>query len=166
MTIKEKVAKLVRKYDTRNPFGLAKDLGIYVYYKPLGKLEGFYTIVLKRRAIVLNEHLEENRKRLILAHEIAHDQLHRNERKNLGEFLTMKHFNEAKNSYEIEANIFAAHLLISDEAFFEYLKEGYSLETIAKLLEVDYALVKVKAKDLKKEGYKVNLPSYETSNFL
>lgn len=47
MTIKEKVEKLVKKYETRNPFILVKELGIRLYYKPLGQLEGFIRLSLK-----------------------------------------------------------------------------------------------------------------------
>lgn len=166
MTIKEKVEKLVKKYETRNPFILVKDLGISLYYKPLGQLEGFYTVILKKRVVVLNENLDENRKKLILAHELAHDQLHRKVRKNLSEFLTSHHFFEASNAYEIEANIFAAHLLIEDGALNALLKEGYTLKEVAKILEVDYNLMKIKARELKKEGVFINLPSYESQNFL
>lgn len=166
MTIKEKAEALIEHYGTRNPFTLAKALGVALYYQPLGELEGFYTIVLKRRAVVLNNELEEARARLILAHELGHDQLHRHERKKASEFMALHQYQDATNQYEIEANTFAAHLLIDDEVLKTLLKEGYSLEEAGKILEVGFDLIALKARELAKtEPFSVPFFA-KTSNFL
>jgi len=55
---------------------------------------------------------------MVLAHEIGHDQLHRKECVNGASFHESRIFSPL-NHYEIEANIFAAHLLIPDDEVIE-----------------------------------------------
>lgn len=70
---------LVRRCGTRDPFQIAKELGIIVLddCENFGQLKGMYRVVKKNRFIFLNQDLSPQTKRIVCAHEIGHDRLHR-----------------------------------------------------------------------------------------
>ena len=70
---------LVRRCGTRDPFQIANALGINVMddCENLGSLKGMYCIVKRNRFIFLNKDLSPQMKRIVCAHEIGHDRLHR-----------------------------------------------------------------------------------------
>lgn len=67
---------------------------------------------------------------------------------------------------EIEANNFAAELLISDNDFLELATNDYTYEQIAKTLEVHTDLVLIKAQLLNGRGHKLKVPYIPNANFL
>lgn len=71
--------RLVRRFQTRDPFEIAQGLGIVVYddCEGFGDLKGMYSVVKKQRSIFINKRLDERTARIVCAHEIGHDQLHR-----------------------------------------------------------------------------------------
>ena len=109
--VKRLVAYYVKKYETRNPFVLAEYLNVEVQIGQLGESSGFYMFLKNHKCIFLNEDLEEHERTLVMAHELAHSIMHRKENcyfiRNRTLMLTSK--------IEIEANTFAAELLIPDE---------------------------------------------------
>ena len=116
--------ELTKKYKTRDPFSLADSLGIDVDCADLGSLKGFYIVYNKNRFVVLNTSLTESLSRVILAHEIGHDRLHRAIAENGG--LKEASFFDMKSRPEMEANVFAANLLITDkEVIADLLRAGY-----------------------------------------
>lgn len=71
-------AKLVRRCGTRDPFGIAKHLGIEVIFcDNLGSLKGMYRVIKRNRFIFINSSLSDKMQRIVCAHELGHDQLHR-----------------------------------------------------------------------------------------
>lgn len=70
---------LVKRYGTRDPFRIAKELGIIVLddCDNFGPLKGMYRIIKRNRFIFLNKDLSPEMKRIVCAHELGHDQLHR-----------------------------------------------------------------------------------------
>lgn len=113
--VKRLVAYYVRKFDTRNPFELADHLNVEVQTGPLGSRAGCYMFLKNHKCIFLNENLEEHERTLVMAHELAHSIMHRKENcyfiRNKTLMLTSK--------IEIEANKFAAELLIPDNLMIE-----------------------------------------------
>lgn len=113
--VKQLVAYYVRKFDTRNPFELADHLNVEVQTGPLGSRAGCYMFLKNHKCIFLNENLEEHERTLVMAHELAHSIMHRKENcyfiRNKTLMLTSK--------IEIEANKFAAELLIPDNLMIE-----------------------------------------------
>ena len=109
--VKRLVAYYVKKYNTRNPFELASYLGVEVQTGQLGESSGLYMFLKNHKCVFLNEDLEEHERTLVMAHELAHSIMHRKENcyfiRNRTLLLTSK--------IEIEANTFAAELLIPDE---------------------------------------------------
>jgi Zn-dependent peptidase ImmA (M78 family) len=109
--VKRLVAYYVKKYETRNPFVLAEYLNVEVQIGPLGSRAGCYIFLKNHKCIFLNEDLYEHERILVMAHELAHSIMHRKENcyfiRNKTLMLTSK--------IEIEANTFAAELLIPDK---------------------------------------------------
>ncbi|MDO5028105.1 MAG: ImmA/IrrE family metallo-endopeptidase [Bacillota bacterium] len=162
--IYDKVQDLVAKYQTRDPEDLAQRLNIKIkYIADTKSLLGMYKVLLKNRYIFIPSNLGYL-KNTVLAHELGHDQLHRNYCKDGASFHESKLFNPS-NQYEIEANIFAAHLLIRDEDVFAYLKEGLTDRDLALKLGVDINLLNLKISELVKlkflplESLRVQRPS-------
>lgn len=71
--------KLVKRCGSRAPFEIARQLGVHVMLcENLGSLKGMYRVIKRNRFIFLNNSLDENMLRIVCAHELGHDQLHRN----------------------------------------------------------------------------------------
>lgn len=119
-------------------FWLAEYLNVEVQTGPLGSHAGCYMFLKNHKCIFLNEDLEEHERTLVMAHELAHSIMHRKENcyfiRNKTLLLTSK--------MEIEANTFAAELLIPDELIYE--NPGMSREQIARLSGYNEMIMKFK----------------------
>lgn len=147
--IYDKVNRLVRKYQTRDPDDLISCLNIHLKYMAATEsLLGMYRVILRNRFIFLPNNVGSLRK-TVLAHEIGHDQLHRKECIKGATFHESKIFSPT-NRYEIEANIFAAHLLIPDEDVISMIKYARNDKELADELEVDINLLNLKISEMAK----------------
>ena len=164
-SIAEKVNSLIRKYDTRDPFSIAKALGIEIQWADhWKKLKGMYLVIKRTRIIQLNSNLDENMLRIVCAHEVGHDQLHRYlaKEKALQEFMLY----DMSSRPEYEANIFAASLLLDENDMLRMIYEDhYDAQQIACAMNSDINLVALKAAELKIRGHRLN-PIDSKSNFL
>ena len=69
---------LVRRCETRDPFSIAQQIGVEVMFcQDLASLKGMYRVIKRNRFIIINDDLNERMKRIVCAHELGHDQLHR-----------------------------------------------------------------------------------------
>lgn len=109
MEIEYIVSKLLRQFNTRNPFSIARYLNIEVLFTELGSSCGCYLYLKKLRCIIINSELDEYEQRIVMAHELGHAVLHI---KMNYYFLRNKTYLKL-NNYEREADTFAAYLLIS-----------------------------------------------------
>jgi Zn-dependent peptidase ImmA (M78 family) len=99
--------KLVKKYETRDPFRIAKELGIIILYEPLGTINGYYNKVYRQKFIHINENLTEYNKIFTAAHELGHALLHPNSNTPFMKSYTFMNIDRL----EIEANEFAVNLI-------------------------------------------------------
>ena len=141
--VQKLVSYYIRKFNTRNPFELADCLGILYQVGNIG-CSGCYIFLKNHRYIFLNQNLSEQEMMLVMAHELGHALLHRKEN---SYFIKNKTFLlNSKN--ELEANLFAAELLISDDVILEYRYYNYTTEQISRLLGYDQALVELKMRHI------------------
>jgi len=160
----EQADKLIRRFGTRDPFVIAEGLGIILQYSDqLGRLKGLYRVILRNRFMILNQNNEPITARIVCAHELGHDQLHRDfaSRQCLSEIMLY----DMSLQPEYEANLFAAELLLEDETFLEYAKQGFDASQIAHAMETDVNLVALKADCLRQRGYDLHVIPHR-SDFL
>ena len=153
--------QLQRRFDTRNPFRIAERLGIDVIYTDqLKRLKGMYRVIKRNRFIILNSKNSERMSRIVCAHELGHDQLHR---RFAGE-QALQEFElyDMSTRREYEANIFAAGLLLDTDELFEMIADGYDTLQIASATETDINLVALRVNCLIQDGYR--LRSQEHNN--
>lgn len=136
--IKHLVSYYIRKFNTRNPFEIARCLNIEIAIGSLGSRCGCYMFLKNHRCIFLNENLEESEKMLVMAHELAHAIMHRKEN---CYFIRNRTFLSTAQ-IEKEANTFAAELLIPDSIIFD--NPGYTKSQIARLVGYNEKLMEFK----------------------
>lgn len=145
MDIKRRVINLERKYGTRNPYKLCKRMKINIVYMDLGNIKGIYKKVVTNKFIVINENLDEFCQKVVLAHELGHAVLHHS--KEIQALKDYDLFPQFSNQIEVEANTFAAELLI-DDSFDndEYIKDpSIDIQVLEQLRSLKY---KHKIKDI------------------
>lgn len=138
MNIALRVANLVNKHGTSDPFKLSEYLGIKIIQTSLpDHVRGFLVKVLRRRFIFINEALPDIARKVAASHELGHARLH----KGYGYYYHADGTFLVKAKTENEANEFAAHLLSYqsdiDPASFKsyYIVKRPSSETIHQILK-------------------------------
>ena len=146
-------SNLVKRFDTRDPFRIAQELGIEVLFcDNLSHLKGMYRVIKRNRFIFINKDLSPQKQRIVCAHELGHDQLHRHLAKGnaLQEFMLY----DMTTKPEYEANIVAAEILLDTDEILEYIYQyGYTSEQIARAMHTDINLVALKIAHLAETGY-------------
>ena len=158
-------SRLVKRCGTRDPFSIARQLGIEVLFcENFGPLKGMYRVIKRNRFIFINKDISPRMQRIVCAHELGHDRLHRHLAKEnaLQEFMLY----DMTTKPEYEANIVAAEILLDSDQLLEYIREyGYTSEQIARAMNTDINLVALKIAHLAETGYKLRRIDYR-SNFL
>lgn len=141
---REKVKSLVKKFKTRDPFAIAKGLGIIIKYKYLSDdyPKGMFKKMLRRRYIILNMNKisNENELRVVMAHELGHAVLHNSD----SAFFLHDHTFYSRGRFEKEANAFAAELLIDPSIIDELYIDSYSLNQLSNFYRVPIEFIKLK----------------------
>lgn len=103
---------LLETYETLNPFELCDFMDIKIIYSNLGKeIKGFFQRTPNDYEIIhLNSELVPEEKKYICAHELGHAILHTD----LSISFFIENTLQVKNKYEIQADKFAAELLLYD----------------------------------------------------
>lgn len=157
-------AGLVKRYGTRDPFCLAQHLGIHVYEEDFRHLKGMYRVILRRRCIFINRNLDEDTARIVCAHEIGHDRLHRDFAG--GDGLLEFALYDMSSRREYEANMVAAAILLPDEELLEHIyQDHYDAEQIARVMHSDINLVALKIAGLRAKGHPLHTLGHD-SRFL
>ena len=137
-----RVDALVRSTGTRDLERIAEALGIIVMDVNFEKQKGLYKVILRNRFIFIKSDLSEVMRRIVLLHEIGHDQLHRHLDVVFQKFQI---FDMSRNVMEYETNLFAAQ--------------------IAMAMASDINLVALKVSELSRRGYTFRDVDYR-SDFL
>jgi len=102
---------------------------------------------------------------MVCGHEIGHDAFHRELAKandSLPEFVLF----DMRTKHEYEANAFAAHVIIDDDDLIGYMRQGYDVVQIARMMNTNINLLLVKLNEMNRMGWSLNLPYVPDSNFL
>ena len=162
MTSYECANSLADRFCTRDPFELADALGIILRRKNLGSLQGLYFLAEDQPYILINEGLCAEKQRMICAHELGHDQLHRA----LCDAVFSEHtLFDRSGKPEIEANLFAADLLLCDEDVLSALTDNPDLSSLASILDVYPEFLLFKLRSMNSRGYEIPLPQECRNSF-
>ena len=164
--ITRRANELTQKYATRNPYELCDALDIRVRLKDLGgDIKAYYFYHSRIRSIVLNSRISEDFRKILAAHELGHDVLHREAAMQQG-FREVDMFDVAR-PIEYEANLFAAEILIDDAELLELLDcEDTSFHDIARQLYVPAPLLDFKLRIMKNKGFLLHAPYIAHGGFL
>jgi Zn-dependent peptidase ImmA (M78 family) len=162
--IYEKAKKLLRQCGTRNPFKIADEINVHVLWWDFADLKGMYKVIDRSRFIFINNNIDEYEQRVVCAHELGHDALHREFAKTgaFSEFMLY----DMKTRPEYEANVFASEILLDDKEILELAEYGYDEQQIASEICVNINLLLVKLNEMNKRGYKFNLSRVPRGDFL
>ncbi len=148
------VKKLAAVHGTTDPRVILEEREVVLLpFKGKTKLLGMYTIIEGSRFVFYNPDANRAWQRMVFAHELGHDMYHR-EYAAAGGIIEYNLF-ALTNDTEVEANIFAAHLLLADEAVAEYIREGLTYAQIAAALRVNVNLLLCKLNEMYRRGYPI-----------
>ena len=157
--IRESIRRVVNCYGTSNPEELIHAMGIKLGYLPndtdIDKLKGCYGMVDGEKVILIHPDLDDMERKVVCAHELNHAILHPTTN---ALFLTTYTFVRL-GTLELEADIGASELLISDDKCHEYIGMEYSDIAYLENLPVRYVELKMNnflkrnSKMLKYENY-------------
>jgi len=139
--IKDIVLGIFETYRTLDPFEICGYLVIKIIRSNFGnEIKGFFQRTLEGYEIIhINSELNEHEEKYICAHELGHAILHTN--MSLGFFI--ENTMQVKNKYEIQADKFAAELLIRD-TINEQIYSELNIEQLSAVLCVPEKLLKYK----------------------
>ena len=158
--------RLIRRFNTRDPFEIADALGITVMIRSdFVRQKGAFAVVGNNSFIFLNDNLSEYMQRLVCAHELGHALLHRHLGTAPGGMMEFEIF-DIKDDTEYDANVFAANLLIDEQEVLEMAREGYDVVHIAKELNLNVNILLVKLNEMSKKGYDLRVPYEPSRKFL
>ncbi|MCC2255954.1 ImmA/IrrE family metallo-endopeptidase [Ruminococcus sp. CLA-AA-H200] len=165
-TIHNTTEKLARRFQTRDPIeileGLHVILGESSRYK---RLKGYCFLSCQTIYVMFNSALSEYEKRIVAAHELGHITLHRSQLR-IAPMSDSQLYNMVDKT-EYQANLFAADLLISDQAV-EGLSQNPDLDyfDFCSTLYVPPELMSFKLYSLIQRGHQYNMPLGIDSSFL
>ena len=133
---------LVRKYKTRDPFRIAKELGYVVVRTSLREIRGFWHHTQRQHIIFVDDSLPEPVARFVCAHEIGHVLMHRGYNRIYMDSNT--YF--STHRHEIEADRFAVNLLYDDDDLRFFV--NYPIQLAADYMGTSVPLAEYRMKQL------------------
>ena len=156
--IKEVIRRVVDCYGTSDPEELIHAMDIKLGYLPndtdINELKGCYGMVNGEKVILIHPDLDDMMRKVVCAHELSHAILHPTTN---ALFLTTYTFVRL-GTLELEADIGASELLISDEICYKYY--GMECKQIAYIENLPLRYVELKMKNFIKRNKKVLKPIY------
>lgn len=137
---KQSAVKMMNKFNSNDPFYIAKCLGIHVLHESLGSICGYYSYYKRIRMIHINDQLDDDLQRFTCAHELGHALLHPNTNTS---FLKKNTFFSTEK-IEREANTFAVELLMPDDQLSEFQDTNLTIYEAAEMYGVPHEICKLK----------------------
>lgn len=139
--VRKKALACKRKFNTSDPFKLARALGIEVMICDIGSRLGCYMYLKRSKCIWINESLEGNERTFVMAHEVGHAILHPKEN-----CYFLRNQTLLNTKIEREANTFAVEFLIPDDVILEAKANGYTVDQLSRILEYEKELIELRLK--------------------
>ena len=130
--IKKLVHKLIKKYNTRSPYKIAKYLDIEIIFFEFEDIRGSFKKILKRKYIFINSNLNEFEQKLVCAHELGHALLHTS---NHYQFMLDNTSILRRSKLEDEANLFLKYLLFDKVDLNYYYDDYIETDTVLSIME-------------------------------
>lgn len=161
--IHKEASAIAQRVGSRDPCDYMDYLGIVpMQIDYFTKLKGMYMADWRRYFVFINTRCGERMQRTVKFHEIGHHILHR---QNVCLFKEFELYNMHDDT-ELEANVFAASILMPDDVVYGYAREGRSIGEIATLTGMDMNLVLIKMHDMQRRGYDFRISDFGKSDFL
>lgn len=139
--VRKKALACKRKFNTSDPFKLARALGIEVMICDIGSRLGCYMYLKRSKCIWINESLEGNEQTFVMAHEVGHAILHPKEN-----CYFLRNQTLLNTKIEREANTFAVEFLIPDDVILEAKANGYTVNQLSRILGYEKELIELRLK--------------------
>jgi Zn-dependent peptidase ImmA (M78 family) len=140
-------------------------LGIKIRYKELGRqIKAFYFCQSRIKNIVVNKAADYTASRVLVAHELGHERLHT--ALLTSGMVTETALYDAVTPLEIEANTFAAELLIPDGDILSAARDGETFFDAARCFAVPPELLEFKLRALSCRGINLTAPIEAEGRFL
>lgn len=141
---------IINEYKSRDPREILEGRGVnLIAFASPTKLLGMYKIIKRNRFVFYNPYVDGRIINMVLAHELGHDIYHQDQVK---EGFAEYELFDINTEMEIEANIFAAHLLLDENKLIEDIKEGYTYHQLASLYDVNANLMIFKLNEMHRMG--------------
>ncbi len=161
--IAKDVQQLISTHHTKCPKEILQQRGVVILpFSADTNILGMYKIIHRNRFVFYNPYVDEEVLSMVFAHELGHDLYHQTQAKDL-KLVEYQLLNIA-DTMEIEANIFAAHLLISDEDIYELLPFNYTTAQMASQLKVSEELLHFKLQELALQDEQIQVYIYTYPN--
>jgi Zn-dependent peptidase ImmA (M78 family) len=158
--------KLIQRFNTRDPFEIAEALNITVLKRYDFKLQkGAFKVILDNSFLFINGNLSDEDQKQVCSHELGHALLHRALGTQKKPYLEYEIF-DIQTTYEYDANVFAASLLIDENELRDLIYSGRDIVSVARELGINVNLLLIKLNEMDKEHHKFNLPQMPKSNFM
>lgn len=139
MDIKRHVQQLTRRFQSNDPFYIAKQLNTNILYHDLGDTLGYCLRFKRSKFIILNCSTSDELLPFVCAHELGHTVLH----KGVNTPFLKSNTLFSIDKIEREANIFAVELLLPDSIIID--NEGINFYTLAQCAGIPKGLESLKS---------------------
>ncbi|MBR5089997.1 MAG: ImmA/IrrE family metallo-endopeptidase [Ruminiclostridium sp.] len=163
----EKAESVKKNYTYHSPKVLCREMGIVLLPKPMGRSgdsgKGCCFKANGEVVIVFNSEISQPYQNAIIYHEVGHIECHLTD--TVYCFNDFSMFNES-NKREIEANLFAAEMMMSDEDVLDALNDDGSFVTAAAKLFVPVEFIDFKFRLMNYKGYTISPPMFADADCL
>ncbi len=154
---------IIEKYDSRDPKEILEQRGVHlIAFKSHTKLLGMYKIIKGISFVFFNPFVDYRIQNMVFAHELGHDILHKDIAAN--DIIEYELF-DINSEMELEANIFAAHLLLDEKNLIEDARFGYTYNELASMYDVNVNLMIFKLNEMHRMGMPIRKESPSQATF-
>lgn len=162
-SIYKKAREVIDTYKSRDPRDILERRGVHlIAFKSNTKLLGMYKIIKEVSFVFYNPFVDERIQNMVFAHELGHHLFHEDAAAN--DLIEYELF-DINSEMELEANIFAAHLLLDENCLIEDVKEGYTYNQLASMYDVNVNLMIFKLNEMHRMGMPIRKESPSSSTF-